>query len=59
MSDLIDYCEGCKNAVYDFIESYDRHRKYFIDDCKKGLIPVYNKDEECVECEGKEYINAE
>lgn len=50
------FCRFCACAEWDFVESYDRHRQYFIDGCRKDLEPVYNAEEECIECEGYEEV---
>ena len=64
MDDLIKYCEDCKFAVWDRDSAYGD--KYFpsmmqppleLVDCRKDFYPTYNDEEECIECEGKEYIN--
>lgn len=57
MSDLIDYCTDCKNAKIDYCEYVGRYKQFFIDGCKKDLEPYFNDEEECIECEGKEYID--
>lgn len=64
MDDLIKYCEDCKIAVWGRGSAYDE--KYFssmeqppleFEYCRKGFYPTYNEEEECVECEGKVYID--
>lgn len=46
-----DICKECQNASYDCYEYYGGHKQWFMDGCKEGLEPYYDKEEECTTCE--------
>lgn len=52
MPDYREYCEDCKYVRYDCYDYYGGGVEWFIDGCKKDLEPYYDKEEECVTCEG-------
>ena len=62
MSDIYEMCEDCKYAIF-YSEDPGFSPKEcglaskcitYLDGCKKDLEPVYNEEEECVDCEAFE-----
>ena len=49
---LFEYCNDCRYAIFEPYNDEDRFSGDVLTDCRKGLEPVYNEQEECTECEG-------
>lgn len=42
-----ELCEDCRFAIWDYNES-----ESWVDDCKKGLCPEWDEEQESIECNG-------
>ena len=59
IEEMIDRrCMDCKHVIV-ACEEYAYYggvtqKEYYLDGCRKDLVPHYDDEEECIECEGYE-----